>query len=292
VRNASIGNKLAGAGAGIIAEGAARWFLLRRLGWSYRDVAGALLAMAATGAILVNTLFLQTGPHPAPIFTSAVASDAVELKDASVGAVQRPREPAKSETAKSEPAPKKPEPGAVGAAPNKTEPSRVVSEVIADIQRELARRGFYEGTVDGVVGSRTGTAIRAFEQAAGIKVHEEPGAGLLRAIKASNAKGAKAPAAGTPVARAVAPPNPTPPASVPMRGDPINDALASSKRVVAVQRALADYGYGQIRPTGMLDRETKAAIERFERERKLPVTGAANDRVVRELAAVTGRQVD
>ena len=59
-----------------------------------------------------------------------------------------------------------------------------------------------------------------------------------------------------------------------------------------VQRALAEYGYGQLRPTGVLDRETKVAIERFERERKLPVTGAANERVVRELATVTGRQVD
>jgi hypothetical protein len=42
----------------------------------------------------------------------------------------------------------------------------------------------------------------------------------------------------------------------------------------------------------VLDRETKAAIERFERERKLPVTGAVNERVARELAAVTSRPLD
>ena len=49
---------------------------------------------------------------------------------------------------------------------------------------------------------------------------------------------------------------------------------------------------GQIKPTGIVDAETQAAIERFERERKLPVTGQPSDRVARELAAVTGRTLE
>ena len=36
----------------------------------------------------------------------------------------------------------------------------------------------------------------------------------------------------------------------------------------------------------------QAAIEKFERERKLPITGLASDRVVRELAAMTGRPLE
>ena len=63
-------------------------------------------------------------------------------------------------------------------------------------------------------------------------------------------------------------------------------------RIIALQRALADYGYGQIRPTGIIDGDTRAAIEQFERERKLPITGQASDRVVRELAAMTGRPLE
>ena len=59
--------------------------------------------------------------------------------------------------------------------------------------------------------------------------------------------------------------------------------------MVAVQRALAEYGYGQIKPTGTVDADTKVAIERFERERRLPITGQISDRFTRELAAVTGR---
>ena len=62
--------------------------------------------------------------------------------------------------------------------------------------------------------------------------------------------------------------------------------------MIAVQRALADYGYGQIKPTGIVDAETQAAIEKFERERKLPVTGQVSDRVARELAAMTGRPLE
>ena len=62
--------------------------------------------------------------------------------------------------------------------------------------------------------------------------------------------------------------------------------------MLAVQRALAEYGYGQLTPNGVLGAETKAAIERFERERKLPVTGQIRERLTRELAAVTGRPLE
>ena len=77
-----------------------------------------------------------------------------------------------------------------------------------------------------------------------------------------------------------------------MRSDPIAEVLAPSKRIVAVQRALADFGYGQIKPTGIIDTETKTAIEKFERERRMPVTGHVSDRLARELAAMTGRPLE
>src|SRR5258707_1063 len=63
-------------------------------------------------------------------------------------------------------------------------------------------------------------------------------------------------------------------------------------RGIARQGAVADYGYGQIKATGIIDGDTRAAIEQFERERKLPITGQASDRVVRELAAMTGRPLE
>jgi len=68
--------------------------------------------------------------------------------------------------------------------------------------------------------------------------------------------------------------------------------IAPSKQVIAVQRALSEFGYGQIKPTGIVDPETQSAIQKFERERKLPVTGHLSHRVVRELAAITGRPLE
>jgi peptidoglycan hydrolase-like protein with peptidoglycan-binding domain len=62
--------------------------------------------------------------------------------------------------------------------------------------------------------------------------------------------------------------------------------------VAAVQRALTEYGYGQLKPTGVIGADTQAAIQRFERARKLPVTGQVSDRLVRELAATTGHPVE
>jgi peptidoglycan hydrolase-like protein with peptidoglycan-binding domain len=66
----------------------------------------------------------------------------------------------------------------------------------------------------------------------------------------------------------------------------------SSNRVLAIQKALADFGYGAVKPTGIFGPDTRAAIEKFERDRKLPVMGQLSERVVRELSAVTGRPID
>lgn len=68
-------------------------------------------------------------------------------------------------------------------------------------------------------------------------------------------------------------------------------AAAGSTRVAAVQRALAEYGYGQIRATGTIGADTQAAIQRFEREHKMPITGQMSDRLVRELGIATGKPI-
>src|SRR4051812_34275582 len=85
-----------------------------------------------------------------------------------------------------------------------------------------------------------------------------------------------------------------PPAAVPVssRSDPLAELIIASRRVAAVQRALTEYGYGQLKPTGTVGSDTSAAIQKFERERKIPVTGQMSERLVRELGAVTGRAID
>jgi hypothetical protein len=81
---------------------------------------------------------------------------------------------------------------------------------------------------------------------------------------------------------------PRPPASIP------GEAISGSglRRVAAVQRALTEYGYGQLKPTGTVGSDTQAAIQKFERARKIPVTGQMSDRLVRELTAMIGHPID
>jgi Putative peptidoglycan binding domain len=76
------------------------------------------------------------------------------------------------------------------------------------------------------------------------------------------------------------------------RNDPIADLIGPSPRIAAVQRALSDYGYGQLRPSGTLDGPTSAAIEKFEREHRLPVTGRVSDRLLSQLAVLLGHPIE
>jgi len=241
-------------------------YLLQALGWSPRDAVGVVLGIFVTLAILINVLFLQSGSHPAPMFKGAHAPMKTAVAESTSVPRPRPLEPA---------APTAPSKVAAPAAP------RSPGEIINDIQRELTRRGYYDGAVDGLYGPKTDAAIRDFEQAAGLKPSTEPNEALLQAIVRSPAKLAKGTTGATAAAR------PTP-----LRSDNVIERNTASKRVIALQRALAEYGYGQIKPSGIVDPDTHAAIEKFERERRLPVTGQASDRVARELAAMTGRPLE
>ena len=134
------------------------------------------------------------------------------------------------------------------------------------------KHGFYDGAADGVYGPKTDAAIRDFEQAAGLRPSAEPNDMLLAVDCALGAS---------------------------RRSRPRSSATIRSRRcwrraarIVAVQRALTDFGYGPVKPTGIYDAETRAAIERFEKARRRPVTGQISDQLVRDLAALTGRPLE
>jgi hypothetical protein len=80
---------------------------------------------------------------------------------------------------------------------------------------------------------------------------------------------------------------PRPPAAI-----PAPTTTTGSRRVAAVQRTLTEYGYGQLKPTGTIGADTQAAIQKFERDRKVPVTGQMSDRLVHELNAMVGKPID
>ncbi|MBS7539351.1 peptidoglycan-binding domain-containing protein [Ancylobacter lacus] len=114
-----------------------------------------------------------------------------------------------------------------------------------------------------------------------------------------------------PPSKPPAPPKPKPAAAAPAAGAPQSPAapapagptaaltsgaaamrppanVAVTPRVMEVQKALAKLGYGPLRIDGQTGAMTDEAIKRFERDRRLPITGQVSDRLVRELNAVGG----
>jgi hypothetical protein len=103
---------------------------------------------------------------------------------------------------------------------------------------------------------------------------------------------AAVPAPATPVEAQRAPAKSEAPRAA-SRPDPIADILAGpSPRVAAIQRALADFGYGPLKATGNYGSDTIAAVKKFERDRKLPVTGQISPRLLQELSALTGKPIE
>jgi hypothetical protein len=201
--------------------------VLRILLHSPKDTIAALLALAACGAVIANALFLQSGPHPSPMFVSTFAGPAATP-------VPRPR-PAEAGAQAPEPGPFEPR----LAEPRLAEPKLIEPKAI------------------------------------------DPLGSLVKATTA-------APLSATPMV----PPSPSIVARPPTPISPAPAQIIGSRRVAAIQRALTEYGYGQLKPTGTVGADTQAAIQKFERERKMPVTGQVSERLVHELVAVIGHPIE
>jgi hypothetical protein len=190
---------------------------------------------------------------------------------------------------------------------------------VRDRRNDQRRRGARAGTLAGSVGSRLWTSF-ADRPVDSFAILGAVAASLVIVVNAMFLQSGSRPApfvanptlpktdtvdvAPKPVPRIVdlnthaAPQRPVQAAPVPVptpsprRNDPIADLITPSPRIMAVQRALSNYGYGQLQPSGLLDDATSHAIEKFERDRKMPVTGRMSDRLVNELTVVTGHSLE
>ncbi len=142
-----------------------------------RDVIGGLVAVAAIALIVTNGLFMQSGPHPAPIF--AIKPLPVVANEPTGAVVPRPRpavtEPAKPETSATSavasiptPVPLPPRPRAQPAAAAHTDP---IADLIAQqphplsaVQRALNEYGYGPIKATGVYDDATRGAIKRFEK--------------------------------------------------------------------------------------------------------------------------------
>ena len=232
-----------------------RGFVMRILLHSPKDMLAGALAFTAICAILTNALFLQAGRHPSPMFGSVVTLPAPLVANP----LPRPR-PVELAVRPAEPAPSETKPVEAKSADPRTSDHKTVDSRSAD-PKSVDPRG--ADPMTNLVVKSTNSAPAA----------------------ASNA--ANPPAKPTGAAAAAPSHVIRPPASI-----PASSQSAGARRVASVQRALTEYGYGQLKPTGAVGADTQAAITKFERDRKLPVTGQMSDRLVRELTAMTGRSIE
>jgi hypothetical protein len=97
-------------------------------------------------------------------------------------------------------------------------------------------------------------------------------------------------------------PTPAPPAAKPAGRDPIGDLIRGvdpatvagkdAAKIAAAQKALSKLGYAALKSDGVIGPGTRQAIEKFERDRRLPVTGELGPRTVRELSAQAGMPIE
>lgn len=268
-------------------------------------MSGGLLVMALTSAaIFSNALFLQNARHPDPLFMtrnappqeaarpSASASSAVQAKpDVAVKDPPMPRLAPRSAARLSPASHTDPvaelTTGSLTPEPSANPPTVASgSNLVTEIQRELARIGLYNGAIDGLTGSRTEAAIRAFETAAGIAVTGLPSDKLLVALK-----------------------QPLPPRETHSIAVESGEAAELTRRereraaMIAaeerrheearlnetyrvIQTALNRIGYGPLPVDGTAGPDTLDAIRRFELDNGMPVTGNAGDALVARLFAI------
>ncbi|TGD96310.1 peptidoglycan-binding domain-containing protein [Methylobacterium nonmethylotrophicum] len=211
-------------------------------------IVGLLLALGAVAAVAANALSFQTGRHPAPLFAKA------------------PPRPA------ADPAP----------APT----------VRADAARAGRPDAPKAGAADGIgalIGRDDHTTASVSPKAAPAKPAKAPP--RESAVKEAAVKEA----VGKEAAKSA--PEVRPPASVreakapdaakALHAAPPAAAAKADKSVAYAQRALVKLGYGPLTVDGIAGPGTRAALARFERERRLPGASVAR-RTLKELEARSG----
>ncbi len=208
--------------------------------------------MALTSCLIIaNALGLQSSRHPAPFF---ITRDWADI------------------------------PGVIEPADRIGTPVQTVSPLVLDLQAALRRHGLYEGPIDGLPGPATDRAIRQYERSQG-RVETGKATGALLAL--ITLQGTAPVASSIPVPR----PKPGSSASLPTEVDQARTEPPRDPALVRVQMLLSDLGYGPLRADGVMGENTTSAIQRFELDRGLPITGEPTAEVIARLEMISGRRI-
>lgn len=234
-----------------------------------RVLAGVLCLFG--GVVVVNAVILQDEKHPSPFFRSvAKAPETFPVPPMRPDAAARANATPAATTAATPVAAAKPAVADKGKPAEKIAAAAtdVTEALLAEIQRELGKRGFYKGDADGKSGPATAQAIRDYQFSQRVAVDGKASETLLRDIQASK---------------------------VTMK-DELTDLLKRtagaedkpSRTVSDIQRALNKAGYGPLTADGQMGPSTKQALAKFEADKKLPPRGEPKGPVLKLLASASG----
>jgi peptidoglycan hydrolase-like protein with peptidoglycan-binding domain len=130
---------------------------------------------------------------------------------------------------------------------------------VASVQRALNELGYAAGSVDGLMGSKTRGAIRAYQVDDGLPVSGEPSRSLYEHLQDTHAQR---------FGEATAP-------------------AVSSQTIAEIQGLLQQRGYVVPKARGTLDAATVAAIRSYQADASLPVTGTASPSLLANLKVGT-----
>ena len=130
---------------------------------------------------------------------------------------------------------------------------------VSAVQSELAKLGYYNGAVDGVLGDQTEAALARYQD------------------RDLSVTGTLDPATLRSRSLLIA------------REQPLFDQYASNPTVSAVQSELAKLGYYNGAVDGVLGDQTEAALARYQEDRDLSVTGTLNPATLRSLGLAPTR---
>ncbi|NJO40513.1 MAG: hypothetical protein HC769_00990 [Cyanobacteria bacterium CRU_2_1] len=131
-------------------------------------------------------------------------------------------------------------------------------EAVADLQRQLADLGYYNGEITGFFGSLTQDAVVRFQQDNGLTADGVVGSATEQALY-----GESSPAAAEQTEQ-------DPESSAPRRMLRLND---DGDQVAELQRRLAALGYYEGEISGVFDRQTEAAVIQFQQDNGLTADG-------------------
>lgn len=151
------------------------------------------------------------------------------------------------------------------------------TEQVKLVQRQLAQAGYDPGPADGIMGSRTRSAIRDWQRAHAMPVTGEVDQALLASLGAPSGSTAAAPAP----AQAVPSATPTRQRTALPQARGGEGDLAESGRlrpyVSQVQQELAAHGYFSGERNGVLSDRLRGAIREYEADAGLTVTGQVSE---------------